>query len=68
MIRLILLLVLAVFSSVSLADWPEWLGEHLQAEKAVQWEINANDSDVLFAPRGEHPMVWVLVSRKADSY
>ncbi|MFA0012866.1 ABC transporter substrate binding protein [Vibrio lentus] len=68
MTRLILLLVLAVSSSVSLADWPEWLGEHLQAEKAVQWEINANDSDVLFAPRGEHPMVWVLVSRKADSY
>ncbi|WP_050937519.1 ABC transporter substrate binding protein, partial [Vibrio harveyi] len=68
MIRLILLLVLAASSSVSLADWPEWLGEHLQAEKAVQWEINANDSDVLFAPRGEHPMVWVLVSRKADSY
>ncbi|EIE1195363.1 MULTISPECIES: ABC transporter substrate binding protein [Vibrio] len=68
MIRLILLLVLATSSSVSLADWPEWLGEHLQAEKAVQWEINANDSDVLFAPRGEHPMVWVLVSRKADSY
>ncbi|EMK6581269.1 hypothetical protein V9K46_002059 [Vibrio parahaemolyticus] len=68
MIRLILLLVLATSSSVSLADWPEWLGEHLQAEKAVQWEINANDSDVLFAPRGEYPMVWVLVSRKADSY
>ncbi|CAH8188885.1 ABC transporter substrate binding protein [Vibrio aestuarianus] len=68
MIRLILLLVLAAFSSASLADWPEWLGEHLQTEKAVQWEINANDSDVLFAPRGEHPMVWVLVSRKADSY
>ncbi len=68
MIRLILLLVLAASSSVSLADCTEWLGEHLQAEKAVQWEINANDSDVLFAPRGEHPMVWVLVSRKADSY
>ncbi|EDK28518.1 hypothetical protein VSWAT3_04186 [Vibrionales bacterium SWAT-3] len=68
MIRLILLLVLAASSPVSLADWPEWLGEHLQAEKAVQWEINANDSDVLFAPRGEHPMVWILVSRKADSY
>ena len=68
MIRLILLLVLTASSSVSLADWPEWLGEHLQAEKAVQWKINANDSDVVFAPRGEHPMGWVLVSRKADSY
>ncbi|EHY1015698.1 hypothetical protein K2C01_004398 [Vibrio vulnificus] len=68
MIRLILLLALAASSSVSSADWPEWLGEHLQAEKAAQWEVNANDSDVLFAPRGEHPMVWVLVSRKADSY
>ncbi|AEH33027.1 hypothetical protein DEB41_06930 [Vibrio anguillarum] len=68
MIRLILLLALTAFSSVSLADWPEWLGERLQAEKVVQWEINANDNDVLFAPRGEYPMVWVLVSRKADAY
>ena len=54
MIRLILVLALTAFSSVSLADWPEWLGERLQAEKVVQWEINANDNDVLFAPRGEY--------------
>lgn len=68
MTRLILLLVLTILSPMSVADWPDWLGEHLQEEKTAQWEINANDSDVLFTPRGEHPMIWVLVSRKADSY
>ncbi|PKF79721.1 hypothetical protein CW749_08435 [Vibrio sp. vnigr-6D03] len=68
MIRIILLLVNVLLSPMSHAEWPEWLGEHLKKEKRAQWEINANDSDVLFSPRGEHPMVWVLVSRKADSY
>lgn len=68
MIRIILLLVNVLLAPMSHAEWYEWLGEHLKNEKRAQWEINANDSDVLFSPHGEHPVVWVLVSRKADSY
>ena len=66
--RLMGVLLWVTMSSFVQAKWPQWLGEPLRDNHSVEWEIKAQEGDVVFAPRAERPRVWVLISRKADSY
>ena len=66
-IRLILLIWL-VLGSTAHAQWPQWLGKEIRTAHQTDWEIDIGPKEVRFVPRGEHPVVWVLLSKKAKSY
>lgn len=50
----------------AIAAWPNWLGEDLNNDDT--WQVDADQNFVEFIPYAEYPKVWVLVSRKAQSY
>ncbi|UTM57050.1 hypothetical protein L4174_014810 [Photobacterium sp. CCB-ST2H9] len=68
MIRPLILIAGMLFSALGWAQWPQWLGEQLSEQHQQRWEIEAGADSVTFTPRGAHPQVWVLMSRKASAY
>ncbi|MGF1877596.1 hypothetical protein L4D77_20040 [Photobacterium frigidiphilum] len=61
-------LVLPLISFPVSADIPDWLGADLEVSTQLAWETTTNEQYVDFIPRNKYPKVWVLVSRKANSY
>lgn len=50
------------------AELPNWLGDELELSLHKSWVSSSNQDYVDFVPRYEYPRVWVLISRKANSY
>ena len=62
----LLIIIMLMVVTPAIAAWPNWLGEDLNNDDI--WQVNADQNFVEFIPYAEYPKVWVLVSRKAQSY
>lgn len=62
----LLIIIMLMVVTPAIAAWPNWLGEDLNNDDT--WQVDADQNFVEFIPYAEYPKVWVLVSRKAQSY
>ena len=62
----LLIIIMSMVVTPVIAAWPNWLGKDLRNEDI--WQVTADKNFVEFIPYAEYPKVWVLVSRKAQSY